>query len=146
MSIEFKRCQFPARLAFAMTINKSQGQTLDKVGLYLPDHVFGHGQLYVALSRVRTPNSVKIMVDMSVSGTNQLPITGFFLANDPGKLTITRAAIYQAYIHYTLIQYLMNLSYTPFIYQDLKSLTSLSNWNKNLYKWDLSMYFNFEPK
>ncbi|OAD78090.1 hypothetical protein PHYBLDRAFT_164966 [Phycomyces blakesleeanus NRRL 1555(-)] len=57
------------RLAFAMPINKSQGQTLDKVGLYLPDHVFGHGQLYVALSRVQTPDSVKIMVDMDSIST-----------------------------------------------------------------------------
>ncbi|OAD76929.1 hypothetical protein PHYBLDRAFT_62886 [Phycomyces blakesleeanus NRRL 1555(-)] len=54
MSIEFKQCLFPVRLAFAMTINKFQGQILDKVGLYLPDHVFGHGQLYVTLSG---PNS-----------------------------------------------------------------------------------------
>ncbi|KAL4101149.1 hypothetical protein QTP88_021169 [Uroleucon formosanum] len=32
----FARRQFPIRIAFAMTINKAQGQTLDKVGLYLP--------------------------------------------------------------------------------------------------------------
>ncbi|OAD66386.1 hypothetical protein PHYBLDRAFT_70846 [Phycomyces blakesleeanus NRRL 1555(-)] len=69
MSIEFKRCQFPVHLAFAMTINKFQGQILDKVGLYLPHHVFGRGQLYVTLSQVRTPNSVKIMVDMGSIST-----------------------------------------------------------------------------
>ena len=47
-----RRCQFPVRPCFAMSANKAQGQTLDFVGIYLPDHVFTHGQLYVAFSRV----------------------------------------------------------------------------------------------
>ena len=45
---------------FAMTINKSQGQTFTKVGLCLPEDVFSHGQLYVAFSRVRTPDGIRI--------------------------------------------------------------------------------------
>jgi hypothetical protein len=36
----------------AVTINKAQGQTYKRVGLWLPTPVFSHGQLYVALSRV----------------------------------------------------------------------------------------------
>ena len=60
--IPFKRTQFPISLCFAMTINKSQGQTLDFVGLYLKEPVFSHGQLYVALSRARTANDVKILL------------------------------------------------------------------------------------
>jgi ATP-dependent exoDNAse (exonuclease V) alpha subunit len=45
----FKR-QFPVQLAFAMTINKTQGQTMGTVGIYLPEPAFTHGQLNVALS------------------------------------------------------------------------------------------------
>ena len=65
--IEFKRTQFPVRLAFAMTINKAQGQTFNTVGLYLPEPVFTHGLLYVAMSRVRLPTSLKITVDRDSS-------------------------------------------------------------------------------
>ena len=56
-----KRFQFPVCLAFAMTMNKSQGQTLPHVGIYLPDPVFSHGQLYVAMSRVQARNNIKIL-------------------------------------------------------------------------------------
>ncbi|XP_071905593.1 uncharacterized protein [Coffea arabica] len=60
--IPFIRTQFPVRLCFALTINKSQGQTLDYVGIYLREPVFSHGQLYVALSRARTAAKVKILL------------------------------------------------------------------------------------
>ncbi len=50
LPISFSRCQFPVRLAFAMTINKSQGQSVTYVGLDLRTPIFSHGQLYVALS------------------------------------------------------------------------------------------------
>lgn len=60
--VPFKRFQFPIRLSFAMTINKSQGQTLDFVGLYLEQPVFSHGQLYVALSRARTSDGVRVLL------------------------------------------------------------------------------------
>jgi ATP-dependent DNA helicase PIF1 len=49
--IQFKRLQFPIRLAFAMTINKYQGRTMSICGLGLSILYFSHGQLYVACSR-----------------------------------------------------------------------------------------------
>ena len=66
-TIPFKRRQFPIRPAFAMTINKAQGQTLDSVGLFLTTPVFSHGQLYVAFSRIKQPSSIKILLDRQIS-------------------------------------------------------------------------------
>ncbi|XP_076901994.1 uncharacterized protein LOC143556594 [Bidens hawaiensis] len=59
---KFKRRQFSVALCFAMTINKSQGQSLSRVGLYLKDPIFSHGQLYLALSRVESRDGIKLVI------------------------------------------------------------------------------------
>jgi hypothetical protein len=68
MAMKMRRLQFPVKLAFALTINKSQGQSLDIVGLDLTSDVFGHGQLYVALSRTTTPSKLAVLLPQDEPG------------------------------------------------------------------------------
>lgn len=58
--VPFSRTQFPVRPAFCLTINKSQGQSLDRVGILLSGPVFSHGQLYVALSRCTNVHNLRV--------------------------------------------------------------------------------------
>jgi ATP-dependent DNA helicase PIF1 len=62
MPFTLRQQQFPLRPAFAMTINKAQGQTLQTVGVYLPKLVFCHGQLYVVFSRCGSRQGVQVLV------------------------------------------------------------------------------------
>ncbi len=68
----FAKKQFPLWLAYAMTINKSQGQTLSHVGHHLTDDVFSHGQLYVAFSRAKALANIKVQLPDIVHGQNGL--------------------------------------------------------------------------
>ena len=67
--IPFSRRQFPIRLAFAMTINKAQGQSVQYIGLDLRIPVFSHGQLYVALSRCTSATNIKVLFPPDHRGT-----------------------------------------------------------------------------
>ena len=89
MPFEFKRLQFPLRLAFAMTINKAQGQTLQVCGINLKNPCFSHGQLYVACSRVGKPSNLfvfpenekkqKILSIQKTCNSKNLTFCSFFM-------------------------------------------------------------------
>ncbi|GJZ22695.1 ATP-dependent DNA helicase PIF1-like protein [Tanacetum coccineum] len=69
LPLKIVRKQFPLSISFAMTINKSQGQSLSKVGLYSPRPIFIHGHLYIVVSRVTSKKGLKVVVcDQDVSG------------------------------------------------------------------------------
>lgn len=59
---DFRRLQVPVRLAFAISINKSERQSVTYVGLNLQTAVFTHGQLYAALSRCTSSCHIKVLV------------------------------------------------------------------------------------
>ncbi|MFM6966079.1 MAG: ATP-dependent RecD-like DNA helicase [Rhodoluna sp.] len=83
--------QIPLRLAWAVTVHKSQGQTYDEVVIDMGRGAFSPGQTYVALSRVRSLEGLyltrairmsDIMVDADVlrfmSGANHNPLAKLF--------------------------------------------------------------------
>ena len=70
INFQIHRRQFPLRLAYAMTINKSQGQTLQRVALDLREPCFSHGQLYVALGRVPEPTRILVLSSAQYKNKN----------------------------------------------------------------------------
>ncbi|KAJ9537834.1 hypothetical protein OSB04_030567 [Centaurea solstitialis] len=68
----FRIRQFPIKVCFAMTINKSQGQTFNHVCAYLVKHVFTHGQLYVIAFRVTSRAGLRFYVDNGGKCDNNL--------------------------------------------------------------------------
>jgi len=62
LPVPLKRLQFPVRLAFAMTINKSQGQSVEYVGINLQISVFSHRQLYVVFSRCTSSLNISVLL------------------------------------------------------------------------------------
>jgi len=62
LPVPLKRLQFSVRLVFTMTINKSQGQSVEHVGINLQTSVFSHEQLYVAFSRCISALNILVLL------------------------------------------------------------------------------------
>jgi ATP-dependent exoDNAse (exonuclease V) alpha subunit len=65
---QYNRKQFLVRLCFAITINKAQGQSLQKIDIDLRQLVFTHGQFYVAFSRVTDIANLDVLLPYRGSG------------------------------------------------------------------------------
>jgi len=63
LPFKLRHVQFPVQLCFAMTINKSQGQSVNHVGIDARSAVFTHGQFYVVISQVTSVHNIKVIWD-----------------------------------------------------------------------------------
>ena len=77
------RRQFPVALAFAMTVNKAQGQSVQFVGLDLRVPCFSHGQLYVALSRCTSADRIKVILPTAHMTTTNIVYQDVLLIPPP---------------------------------------------------------------
>ena len=83
LAIPLQQRQFPVHVAFAMTINKSQGQEIKNVGLDLCSPVFSHGQLYVALSRCTSSNRIEVLLPEDLEGTLEYKLLVILVSTKP---------------------------------------------------------------
>ena len=75
-----KRLQFPVKLAFVMTFNRAQGQSMKHCGILLPTSLWAHGQLYVGASRCSNKRNLKIWADQTEFLNMNLP-PGYYTRN-----------------------------------------------------------------
>ncbi|KAJ0847366.1 putative DNA helicase [Helianthus annuus] len=118
----FKRKQFPIKVCYAMTINKSQGQSLNKIGIYLPESVFSHGQLYVALSRATSINALKVLI-VPEEGTDSTKTKNIVFFDFLNAICPTQVEIYintQTHTHphpfFSCVLYIYNSTFNFYIY------------------------------
>ena len=76
------RYQFPVRLCYAITIHKAQGQSVNYIGIFLTEGIFGHGMLYTAISRITVPQNLKFFIEQHTGLQGKVPgFSGTYLSN-----------------------------------------------------------------
>jgi hypothetical protein len=86
LGFKMSRTQFPIRLCYAMTIHKSQGQTIKHVGIDGRDEIFTHGQLYVAMSRVTTIGELRVLLPSITAPVRNVVYAPALLQNGPAPV------------------------------------------------------------
>jgi citrate lyase synthetase len=91
VSVKIERKQFPLRLAYSMTYNKSQGQEFEQALVDIRNNPFTHGHLYVALTRVRKAKNVRLFTNPPKVSTED---GRTFLPLDPPDPPIVTNVVY----------------------------------------------------
>lgn len=122
--------QYPLRLAWAVTIHKSQGLTFDKV-IIDAEHAFAAGQVYVALSRCRTLEGIVLSSPLSnVKLNNDRQVIGYISTQPDTQQVVKRLP--QAEQEYT-VQVITGIydftRISNLVEQLLKSATDSSSFN-----------------
>ena len=86
-SYQMMRCQFPLRLAYCMTYNKSQSQTFTRILQDAIGEPFTHGHLYVAMSRITNCDNIRLFIS-----TDQLHPNPIF---DLGEMPVITNVVYK---------------------------------------------------
>jgi len=85
-----KLSQIPLKLAWALTIHKCQGQTLDKIHIDISSGVWEYGHVYVALSRCRSLEGIKLRTKIWINDIKVDSRVTDFLKNNLNKIDIDR--------------------------------------------------------
>ena len=99
-TFRLKRRQFPVRLAFSVTINKAQGQSVAFFGSDLWILVFSHGQLYVALSHATNSRNVRILLPTDQEGSQTTNVVYPEVLTDQVSILPTRVLCYSHFCFY----------------------------------------------
>ena len=125
---------YPIKLAWAITVHKSQGLTFDKAALDVAD-VFLPGQAYVALSRLRSLNGLVLLSPLQMNGISSDQEVMNYASNKAESVTLENT------LHKETKNFIRNYLMTAFDWSVL-----LQEWRNHLYSYNEKTDLSFKTQ